>query len=63
MSWNRYELACIMAAPATGSAPPARTSKARTSTPRPGFQELSYTVERDALPPSTIVMRLRVKEP
>ena len=33
------------------------------TTPRPGFQELSYTVERDALPPSTIVMRLRVKEP
>src|SRR2546428_3227403 len=34
MSWNRYKLACIMAAPAMGSAPPARTSKARTSTPR-----------------------------
>jgi hypothetical protein len=33
------------------------------TTPRPGFQELRYTVERDALPPSTIVMRLRVKEP
>jgi hypothetical protein len=33
------------------------------TTPRPGVQELRYTLEREALPPSTITVRLRVKEP
>lgn len=33
------------------------------ATPRPGFQELLYTVERDALPPSSITVKLNVKEP
>src|SRR5213596_4426535 len=33
------------------------------TTPRPGLQELSYTLERDSLPPSAIIVRLRVKEP
>jgi len=33
------------------------------TTPRPGLQALSYTLERDSLPPSAIIVRLRVKEP
>lgn len=33
------------------------------TTPRPGLQELVYTVERAVAPPSTITVRLRVKEP
>ena len=33
------------------------------TTPLPGFQELRYTAERDSLPPSSITVQLRVKEP
>lgn len=33
------------------------------ASPRPGFQELVYTVERDALPLSSITVKLNVKEP
>jgi hypothetical protein len=33
------------------------------TTPRPGFQELVYTLRRGAAPPSRITVRLRVKEP
>jgi hypothetical protein len=35
----------------------------RAATPRPGFQELVYTVERESARPSRITVRLRVKEP
>ena len=31
--------------------------------PRPGFQALVYTVERDGAAPSRVTVRLRVKEP
>ena len=33
------------------------------ATPRPGFQELVYTIERGPAPPSRLTVRLRVKEP
>jgi len=33
------------------------------TTPRPGLQRLVYTVARDAAPPSTLTVELRVKEP
>jgi len=33
------------------------------TTPLPGFQELRYTAERDSLPPTSITVQLRVKEP
>jgi hypothetical protein len=33
------------------------------ATPRPGFQELVYTIERGLAPPSRLTVRLRVKEP
>lgn len=34
-----------------------------TTTPRPGFQRLVYTVERAPAPPSSVTVELRVKEP
>jgi len=34
-----------------------------SSAPRPGLQELVYTLERESAPPSRITVRLRVKEP
>ena len=33
------------------------------ATPRPGLQELVYTIERGAAPPSRLTVLLRVKEP
>jgi hypothetical protein len=33
------------------------------TTPRPGLQRLVYTVKRDAAPPSTVTVELRVKDP
>ena len=33
------------------------------ATPRPGLQELVYTIERGAAPPSRLTVQLRVKEP
>ena len=33
------------------------------TTPRRGLQRLVYTVARDAAPPSTLTVELRVKEP
>ncbi|MGH7275990.1 MAG: hypothetical protein ACREIY_03045 [Candidatus Rokuibacteriota bacterium] len=35
----------------------------RAATPRPGLQELVYTLERESAPPSRITVQLRVKEP